>query len=122
MTADSQNQGWKVLQLKIDGMHCANCEVLIERRLTKIAGVRRAKVSHVTGRAEINCYGDLDITVVQRAIADDGYTVSRLQEENTKPSGSKSAKNTDRDYAEIVAAFFILAGLYVVLAQFDLLP
>jgi sulfite exporter TauE/SafE/copper chaperone CopZ len=122
MTADRQNHDWKVLQLKVDGMHCANCEVLIERRLKKIAGVRRAKVSHVTGRAEINCYGDLDIAVLQRAIADDGYTVSRLHEENTKPSGSKSAKNTDRDYVEIVAAFFILAGLYVALAQFDLLP
>src|SRR5260370_22141660 len=58
----------------------------------------------------------------QSAIAEDGYMVSRLHEENNRPSGSKVAKNTDRDYAEIVAAFFILAGLYVALAQFDLLP
>src|SRR5207302_6985866 len=70
----------------------------------------------------ISCYGDLDLKALQRTIAVDGYTVSRLHENNTKPSGSKKAKNTDRDYVEIVAAFFILAGLYVILAQFDLLP
>ena len=122
MTAEDRNHGWKMLQLKIDGMHCANCEVLIERRFKKITGVRRVMVSHVTGRAEINCYGDLDMTTLQGAIADDGYKVSRLCEENTRPSGSRIARNTDRDHAEIVAAFFILAGLYVALAQFDLLP
>jgi sulfite exporter TauE/SafE/copper chaperone CopZ len=122
MTANNQNHGWKMLQLKIDGMHCANCEVLIERRLKKIPGLRRVKVSHVTGRAEINSHGDLDMAVLQAAIADDGYTVSLLHESNTKPSTSKDARNSDRDYLEIVAAFFILAGLYVALAQFDLLP
>jgi uncharacterized protein len=122
MTAEHRNHGCRMLQLKIDGMHCANCEVLIERRFKKIAGVRRVKVSYLTGRAEINCYGDLDLATLQRAIADDGYTVSRLHEQNNKPSSSKIAKNTDRDYVEIVAAFFILAGLYVALAQFDLLP
>jgi sulfite exporter TauE/SafE/copper chaperone CopZ len=122
MATEHQNQGLKVLQLKIDGMHCVNCEVLIERRLKKIPGVRQVKVSHVTGRAEISCYGDLDTAELQSAIADDGYSVSRPPEENMKCSGSESAKNTDRDYVEIVAAFFILAGLYVTLAQFDLLP
>jgi sulfite exporter TauE/SafE/copper chaperone CopZ len=121
MTAKQQS-GWKMLQLKVGGMHCANCEVLIERRFKKIAGVRRVKVDHVTGRAAINCYGDLDMAALQGAIADDGYTVSRLHEENKSPSGSWSATNTDRDYVEIVAAFFILAGVYIGLAQFDLLP
>jgi sulfite exporter TauE/SafE/copper chaperone CopZ len=122
MTTEHQNRGWRVFQLKVDGMHCANCEVLIERRFKKFAGVRRVKVSHVTGKAEINCHGDLDLTALQRAIADDGYTVSRLREGSTGPSASNSAKSTDRDYVEAGAAFFILAGIYVILAQFDLLP
>jgi len=77
MATEHRNHGLKVLQLKIDGMHCVNCEVLIERRLERIAGVRRVKVSHVSGRAEINCYGDLDMAELQSAIADDGYMVSR---------------------------------------------
>src|SRR5258708_1396807 len=122
MATQHQNHGWKVLQLKVDGMHCANCEVLIERRFKKLAGVRRVKVSHVTGKAEINCHGDLDLAVLQRAVADDGYTVSRLHEGSARPPASNSARNTDRDYIEVVAAFFILAALYVALAQLDLLP
>jgi sulfite exporter TauE/SafE/copper chaperone CopZ len=122
MTAKHRDHGWKMLQLKIDGMHCANCEVLIERRFKKIAGVRRVKASHITGRAEINCYGDLDLTTLQSAIADDGYTVSRLHEQNNKPSESKSTKNTHRDYVEIGAAFLVLVGLFFILGQFDLLP
>ena len=97
-------------EFSIDGMHCANCEVLIERRFKKIAGVRRVKVSHITGQAEINCYGDLDLTALQRAIADDGYTVSRLNEQGRKPSGTKGAQNTARDRIEIGAAFLILVG------------
>src|SRR6266852_1045871 len=122
MTDRHRNHSSKTLQVKIDGMHCANCEVLIERRFKKLAGVRRVKVSHVTGKAEINCHGDLDLAVLQSAVADDGYTVSRPHEPSTRPSAPNNAKNTDRDYIEIVAAFFVLAGLYAALAQFDLLP
>jgi uncharacterized protein len=120
MTAETPNQAWKVLQLKIEGMHCVNCEVLIERRLKKISGVRRVKASHVTGTAEINCQGNLDLAALEGVIAGDGYTVSHLAEAN-RPSGS-AAKNTDRDFIEVFAAFAIVAGLYLGLAQFDLLP
>jgi uncharacterized protein len=120
MTAENGNQTWKVLHLKIEGMHCPNCEVLIERRLKKIAGVRRVQASHVTGTAEVHCRGNLELMALEGAITDDGYSVSHLAEANT-PSGS-TAKTNDRDFLEVVAAFAILAGLYLGLAQFDLLP
>jgi sulfite exporter TauE/SafE/copper chaperone CopZ len=120
MTTENGNQAWKVLHLKIEGMHCANCEVLIERRLTKIAGVRRVKASHVAGTAEINCHGHLELAVLESAIADDGYTVSHLAE--VKTSSGSVGKNSDRNFLEAAAAFAILAGLYLGLAQFDLLP
>jgi len=122
MTAKHRSHAWKMVHVKIDGMHCVNCEVLIERRFKKIAGVRRVKVNHITGRAEINCYGDLDMTTLQHAIADDGYSVSRPREQNGKLPDAKSAQNTTRDHIEIGAAFLILVALYVVLGQFDLLP
>jgi sulfite exporter TauE/SafE/copper chaperone CopZ len=120
MTAENGNKAWKVLHLKIEGMHCVNCEVLIERRLAKLAGVRRVKASHVAGTAEINCHGDLDLTALESAIADDGYTVSRLAE--TKMPSNSVAKSADRNFLEAAAAFAVLAGLYLGLAQFDLLP
>ncbi len=122
MSAKHRSHGWRMLRLKIDGMHCANCEVLIERRFKKIAGVRRVKVSSTTGMAEINCYGDIDAATLQNAVADDGYTVWLLNERTSKPSDSAATTNTGRDYVEITAAFVILFGLYLLLGQFDVLP
>ena len=86
MSGKHKNHGWKALQLKIDGMHCANCEVLVERRFKKIVGVRKVKVSHLTGRAEVTGYGDLDLRSFQRAIEDDGYSVARLGTQSRNPS------------------------------------
>ncbi len=83
MTNKSNSHQWNTLLVKIKGMHCANCEVLIERKFKKIAGVRRVRASHASGIAEIVAYGNLDITAVHRAIADDGYTVSGISEQTT---------------------------------------
>src|SRR6266852_4777582 len=122
MSAKHRSHGWRMLRLKIDGMHCANCEVLIERRFKKITGVRRVKVSSTTGMAEVNCYGDVDIATLQRAIAEDGYTVWLLHEQTNKPTDSGKVKNTRRDYVEIGAVFLVLVGLYVVLSELNILP
>jgi len=119
MTDRHRNHSSKTLQVKIGGMHCANCEVLIERRFKKIAGVRRVKASHVTGMAEIICYGDLHLPTLQGTIGDDGYTVSHLQEQNNRAPNSK---NTGRDYVEIGAVFLLLVALFLLLDQFDVLP
>src|SRR5712692_8958097 len=119
MTDRHRNHSSKTLQVKIDDMHCANCEVLIERRFKKIAGVRRVKANHVTGMAEIICYGDLDLPTLQGTIGDDGYTVSRLQEQNNRAPNSK---NTGRVYVEIGAVFLLLVALFLILDQFDALP
>src|SRR6266853_954973 len=121
MSAKHRSHGWRMLRLKIDGMHCANCEVLIERRFRKIASVRRVKVSSATGMAEISCYGDIDVATLQHAIGDDGYTVWLLNEQTSERSDSGTRTNTGRDYIEIAAAFIILFGLYLLLGQFDVI-
>src|SRR5258708_1755112 len=119
MTNNHQNKGRKKLEVRIRGMHCANCEVLIERRFRKIAGVRQVRTDHVTGKAEIVYYGDLDIKTLQSALADDGYAVSLSQGQSDWASDSK---NSNRDYVEMGAVFVVLVGLYVVLSELDVLP
>src|SRR5258708_28740482 len=121
MSAKYRSHGWKMLTLKIDGIDWADCEVLIERRFQKIAGVRRVKVSSASGTAEINCYGDIDVATLQHAIGDDGYTVWLLNEQTNERSDSGTRTNTGRDYIEIAAAFIILFGLYLLLGQFDVI-
>ena len=118
MTDKSKNQGWKTLQVKIHGMYCANCEVLIERRFKKIAGIRKVTARCSTGSAEIVYYGNLDLNALRAAIAEDGYTISDRNEQTSV----SHPKNTGRDYLELGAVFLILVGLYLVLQQLDFLP
>jgi uncharacterized protein len=119
MTDKHKGHQWKAAHVEIHGMHCANCEVLIERRFKRVAGVRRVRASHATGTAKIVHYGDLDINALQSAIADDGYTVSCLRE---RDAGASASKNTSRDYVEIGAVFLTFVSLYVLLKQLDVLP
>ena len=114
------NQQRKTLELDIAGMHCANCEILIERRLRNIPGVVGARASQRKGKAEIDYVGELDLEAVQRAIEEEGYTVSPWGKRDGRAGGQR--EKSSRDYLEIGAIFVLLFGLYLALRQFDLLP
>jgi len=107
----------KTLKLSVRGMHCPNCEVLVERKFGAFGGVRRVRASHRGGVAQIDYTGTLDIDALNRAVAEDGYTVTPWSEDS-----SGRAKNTPRDYAEIGAVFLLLAAAVLILREFDLLP
>src|SRR5258708_3442952 len=107
------------LRVKVQGMHCPNWEVLIERKFKKQCGVRRFSANHVSGIVDIVHHGALDVGALQSAIGDEEYTVTQLQRKDTSIS---ELKNTSRDYVEIGGVFVILVGIYLVLKQFDILP
>ena len=96
----------KTLKLSVTGMHCPNCEVLIERKLKAFDGVRRVRASHRRGVAQIDYTGTLDIGALNRAVEEDGYAVAPWSEDQRG-----RAKNTRRDYVEIGAVFLILAAI-----------
>ena len=45
----------KTLNLKVDGMTCSSCEVIIERNLRKVSGVEKVHVSRAKEEAEVQC-------------------------------------------------------------------
>ncbi|MBI2464427.1 sulfite exporter TauE/SafE family protein [Candidatus Peregrinibacteria bacterium] len=111
----------KKICLKINGMHCASCEVLIERKLKQFPGIERVNVNHVQGKAEI-FYSSFPGTVALNNLLQNlGYTVNLWQEgkETAQPA---SSKNTSKDYAEMGTVFMILVALYLLLKQFNILP
>lgn len=110
---------------KIHGMHCASCEVMIERKFKEIPGVEHVNVNHAQGHAEVSSQSEIELHKLQDAIRQDGYTV-RHWEEN--PSNAATATvaipqgNTRQDYIQIGAAFLIIVAAYLILKQFDIVP
>ena len=106
--------------LQVGGMHCVNCDVLVERRFKSLPNVSKVRAHHSSGKVEVFHTDKLDIGSLQNAVADDGYTVALWQKQASR--ADLGSKNAGRDYAEIGAAFLILVGLFAVLKQFDILP
>lgn len=72
------------LVIAVNGMHCANCALLIERSLGHLEGVLEASVNYVSGTATI--YFDpsrVDISTIKKAIARPGYVVRETVFEKT---------------------------------------
>jgi len=115
------NEQLKKVKLKIHGMHCAACEVLIERKFKKIRGVEKVRVNHVDGVAEVYCSCEPRLDELNNVIRHDGYQVSRWSDHHA-PAAELPHRNTKRDYIEIGAVFLILMAAYQILKSLDFLP
>lgn len=113
------NKNRNKIMLKIHNMHCASCEVLIEQKFLHIKGIKKARVSHATGKAIIETTEEVNLEDFQNAIASDGYKVTAWHDKKTE---NLTHKNTKRDYAEIGAILLVIIGLYVILKTFNILP
>ncbi len=103
------------LDVTIRGMHCAACEVMIERKFKKVPGVERVNVNHATGKAQIHCSRVPDMRELQKAIDGHGYTVVT----GTVPATKEEHKG---GHWETGAIFLIVVAAYLVLRQFKLVP
>lgn len=110
------------LHLAVHGTHCSSCEVLIESKLNKVAGVESVKVNQAKGRAEIAYSAKPSLEKMQQALAGTGYSVSLMKFSGniTKPDSPR--KNSYEEYLEIGYAFLIVVTVYLVLKRFDILP
>jgi copper chaperone CopZ len=113
------DEALNVTPVNVTGMHCINCAVLIERRFKTLSEVRRVMVNYPAGYALVTHAGTLDLTALQSALGDDGYTVSARDPNQPLPVATG---NSGRDYLEIAAAFLVLAGLAALLHELNLLP
>jgi sulfite exporter TauE/SafE/copper chaperone CopZ len=115
------SQPLKKVKLKIHGMHCASCEVLIERKFKRISGVEKVHVSHHNGKAELFCSSDPNIRELDSLVKEDGYRVS-LWENHHQVVHPETHKNTWKDYFQMGGIFLVIVSAYYILRQFDLLP
>ncbi len=102
--------------IRIGGMTCASCELLLERKIKKIAGVKTVNVNHKKGIASITTEKGttLDSADLSAVIEDAGYSVLV---DGTAPSALSPDK---RKWLEIGASLILIFALYKILQTFDL--
>ncbi|MFH1400281.1 MAG: sulfite exporter TauE/SafE family protein [Nanoarchaeota archaeon] len=99
--------------IPIAGMTCAACEVLIERRLRKIAHVSAVKVDRAKSSATISSTQPIEDRTITEALKGTEYTVC--------PAG-KLNKKRGKDYLHIGGVFVVLIGAWLLLKKFELVP
>ena len=95
----------------VKGMHCAACEVLIEKKLLEIPGVKAVDASTADGKATVEYEGEKPtINVLNDIFRKDSYTFFENQLIKEEISGkSSSANHTLFGFA--IAAVIIMAFL-----------
>jgi uncharacterized protein len=111
----------KTINVTIKGMTCVSCEVLLERKLRQVDGVKKVKVSKEHESATINCEDYVTFESLKEKAGERGYT---LFAKDTIENSSRTPfiiKNSDR-FAEIGSVLLIMIAAYFVLKQFNLIP
>jgi len=90
----------------IKGMHCASCELILEKELKKVEGIEWCDVSHKKGTAKLKYSGENPIAKIQGIVKECGYEIADGQ----KVGKSTKHKNTFDDYMSILMTF-VLIGL-----------
>ncbi|HII71392.1 TPA: heavy-metal-associated domain-containing protein [Candidatus Woesearchaeota archaeon] len=67
----------KTINLRILGMHCSSCEMLIRDGLEELDGVKDVQVSHKTGSATLVFdESKINENAIKSAIATEGFEVA----------------------------------------------
>lgn len=69
----------KKLKLKIDGMHCTTCVMLIEGDLEDCNGVNCATCNYAKGECVVEAEDTIDQSTIKKIITDDGYSVVNME-------------------------------------------
>ena len=105
----------QTLTLRISGMHCPSCELLLEREFKDIDGVLDAHFDYKTGKATIRTKKPFtNMHRVEEVLEKAGYSLSKGKE---LQQGSSSASSK---WLEIGASLLIIFALWKLLQAFDL--
>ncbi len=102
----------------IGGMTCASCELLLEKKLAAVPGIKHVDVDHKRGVARITAQADSlpSFERISSIIEKAGYSLI------DKDAPSISALSADkRKWLEIGVALLIIFALYKLLQTFDLI-
>lgn len=122
----SSSSDKRQLTLKIGGMTCQSCELLLERKLKAVPGVQHVDVRHRKGIALITASAKSlpSMAELEAVVVSAGYRVTREQEILTAGQGGCALPSRDdadqRKWLEIGGALLIIFALYKFLSAYDL--
>lgn len=61
--------------LKVEGMHCRSCEMLLADVISEIEGVEKASASRIEDAVRVVCKDEKTLESVRKAIEGEGYRV-----------------------------------------------
>jgi len=97
---------------KVDGMHCASCEILIEKQLLDIQGVKSVDASTVKGEVTIQYEGDRpNPERLSKIFKEANYTFSDL--DNKEKSKETPEKGVSPTLIAFNIAIFIIIGFLI---------
>src|SRR3989338_11132490 len=114
------------LVLKVKGMHCASCAVLIDKLIGKQDGVAKISVSYGAEKVTVEFdEAKIPLTQIDKLINQLGYDLIRPDEEtNTlEEEEAKEAKQVRAAGKRVVASFILSAPIvifYMVIHMFNL--
>ncbi len=71
----------KKAKITIQGMHCASCASNTEKSLSKVAGVKSAKVSLLLKKGYVECEDNINEDELKKAVKRAGYGVKSIEYE-----------------------------------------
>lgn len=117
----------------INGMHCVSCELLLEKELKKIPGLKSCTVSHKRNTAEIVCDNSVTDDAVNSAIQACGYSLkdtkkhahnlaqsSKHLKSGKKDNPNKEQKNSLIDYVQLAYMAIAMFALFYLLNKLEI--
>src|SRR3989344_8225511 len=114
------------LVLKVKGMHCASCAVLIDKLIGKQDGVAKISVSYGAEKVTVEFdEAKIPLTQIDKLINQLGYDLIRPDEETStlEEEEAKEAKQIKEAGRRVLAAFLISAPIvvyYMLIHMFNL--
>jgi len=104
-----------------EGIHCASCAIVIERKLKKLEGVQDVRVDSYTGKIELVGAPPPSLSDLHNAVKANGYTIlCRKKQHGFKVRAFQ--KNTSQDYLEMGIILLLLLAVYQFFVTFGWVP
>ena len=111
----------KKVHVKVTGMTCNSCEVILERGMKKVPGVYKVFVNRSKEMAYIHCDESVQLEDLQASVADKGYQLIPPDAIET-PMRTPFIVRNKKKFSEIGVVLVVLIGLYFIFNQLNLLP